>query len=106
MLFRSSIPFLFLYPPVFTVQSVVCLVILGVFQLGIPCALCAVAAQHCPPIAQVLLSALEPLLNPVWVLLFAGERPGPMALLGGLVVIVTVTAWAVYGHLRHPAAEA
>ena len=104
--FLLSIPFLFLYPPVLTAQAVTSLVILGVFQLGIPCALCAVAAQHCPPIAQVLLSALEPLLNPVWVLLFAGERPGPMALLGGLVVIVTVTAWAVLGHLRHPASEA
>ena len=68
--------------------------------------MCALAAEHCPPIAQSLLSALEPLLNPVWVMLFTGERPGPMALLGGLVVIITVTVWAVLGHRGRAAKEA
>ena len=38
----------------------------------------------------------------VWVLLFNGEKPGPMALVGGAVVIAAVTLWTVYGHL-HPA---
>lgn len=104
--FLFAIPFLFLYPPALTAPSVLYLVILGVLQLGIPVVLCALAAQHCPPIAQSLLSALEPILNPVWVLLFASERPGPMALLGGLVVIVTVTVWAVLGHRRAAVKEA
>ena len=104
--FALSIPFLFLYPPVLSLKPVVCLFILGVFQLGTPVALCALAAEHCPPIAQSLLSALEPLLNPVWVMLFTGERPGPMALLGGLVVIITVTVWAVLGHRSRAAKEA
>ena len=101
-----SIPFLFLYPPALSLKPVLCLLILGVFQLGTPVALCALAAEHCPPIAQSLLSALEPLLNPVWVMLFTGERPGPMALLGGLVVIITVTVWAVLGHRSRAAKEA
>ena len=104
--FVLSIPFLFLYPPVLSLKPVVCLLILGVFQLGTPVVLCALAAEHCPPIAQSLLSALEPLLNPVWVMLFTGERPGPMALLGGLVVIITVTVWAVLGHRSRAAKEA
>ena len=56
--------------------------------------------------AQSLLSALEPLLNPVWVLLFDGEKPGPMALIGGAVVIAAVTLWTVYGHLHPAKAEA
>jgi drug/metabolite transporter (DMT)-like permease len=104
--FVLSIPFLFLYPPALAAKPVICLLILGVLQLGTPLVLCALAAEHCPPIAQSLLSALEPLLNPVWVLLFTGERPGPMALLGGLVVIITVTVWAVLGHRGRAAKEA
>lgn len=99
--FLFGLPFLFLYPPVITASSALCLVVLGVFQLGIPYVLVALSAEHCPPIAQSLLSALEPLLNPVWVLLFAGEKPGPMALVGGVIVIAAVTLWTVYGHM-HP----
>ena len=102
--FLVGLPFLLLDPPTFTLHSVGCLLVLGVFQLGIPYVLVAVSAEHCPPIAQSLLSALEPLLNPVWVLLFAGEQPGPMALVGGAVVITAVTLWTVYGHL-HPAKQ-
>ena len=99
--FLFGIPFLILYPPTLSVSSVSCLLVLGVFQLGIPYVLVALSAEHCPPIAQSLLSALEPLLNPVWVLLFDGEKPGPMALIGGLVVIAAVTLWTVYSH-AHP----
>jgi drug/metabolite transporter (DMT)-like permease len=29
-------------------------------------------------------------LNPVWVLFFLGERPGPLALLGGAIVLGAV----------------
>jgi drug/metabolite transporter (DMT)-like permease len=39
-----------------------------------------------------LLILLEPVLNPVWTFLFAGERPGPWALVGGAIILVA-TAW-------------
>ena len=46
---------------------------------------------------------LEPLLNPVWVLIFDGERPGVFALLGGVIVIAAVTAWCVWdGRTQEP----
>ena len=47
------------------------------------------------PLACCLLGALEPLLNPLWVLIFYGEKPGIYALIGGAVVIATVTLWSV-----------
>ena len=75
-------------------------------QLGIPYVLVAKSAEHCPPVAQSLLSALEPVLNPIWVLIFDGERPGAMALLGGSIVIAAVTLWTVLGHLRSAKQEA
>ncbi|HUJ27791.1 MAG TPA: EamA family transporter, partial [Myxococcales bacterium] len=49
-----------------------------------------------PAAEASLISMLEPILNPVWVLLFFGERPGAWAVAGGAVVIASVvlrTAW-------------
>jgi drug/metabolite transporter (DMT)-like permease len=38
----------------------------------------------------VLTSTIEPILNPTWVFLVLGEKPGKWALIGGVIVIVTV----------------
>ena len=81
-----------------------CMAILGIFQLGIPYCLHARAGRVCPPMPLILLSLLEPLLNPVWVMLFDGETPGPRALLGGLLVLAVVTAYSLWEN--RPAAAA
>lgn len=80
-------------------------VFLGAIQLGFPYILYAKAAEHCPPLACCLLGAIEPLLNPLWVFLFDGERPGTMALVGGAVVIATVTVWTALGEREEKCAE-
>jgi len=81
------------------------IIILGVFQLGIPYVLYGLAAEHCPPLACCLLGAVEPLLNPVWVLIFDGERPGTLALIGAVVVITSVTLWCAIGNREKTAKE-
>lgn len=51
------------------------------------------------PITAVLLSNLEPVLNPIWVALFLpqlGEVPGGLALLGSAIVLITATVHAVF----------
>lgn len=95
--FLIGLPFVIATKPVFTPTSVSVIVILGVFQLGVAYILYGKATETCPPLACCLLGAIEPLLNPVWVLIFDGERPGPFALIGGLIVIVSVTVWCMYG---------
>ncbi len=70
-------------------------IILGVFQLGIPYVLYGIASRDCPPLACSLIGMLEPLLNPVWVAIFIGEVPGPFALIGAVIIIVTVSWWCV-----------
>lgn len=90
-----GLPFLFLTHPEFSPRPVLFIIILGVFQLGIPYVLYSFAAETCPPLACCLLGALEPLLNPVWVMLFYGEVPGIFALIGGVTVIGAVTAWSI-----------
>lgn len=70
-------------------------IILGVFQLGIPYVLYGIASRDCSPLACSLIGMLEPLLNPVWVAIFIGEVPGPFALAGAAIIIITVTYWCV-----------
>lgn len=70
-------------------------VILGVFQLGIPYVLYAIASKDCSPLACSLIGMLEPLLNPVWVAIFVGEMPGKWALVGAVIIIATVSWWCV-----------
>ena len=89
-------PFLFTTKVELSFQPILFIFLLGVFQLGVPYILYALAAGKCPPLACSLLAALEPLLNPVWVMLFYGEVPGWFALAGGIVVITTVTVWSVW----------
>ncbi|MEE1244015.1 DMT family transporter [Frisingicoccus sp.] len=71
------------------------ILILGIFQLGIPYVLYGIASRECPPLACSLIGMLEPLLNPVWVFIFAGEAPGIFALVGAIVIIGVVTWWCV-----------
>ena len=94
--FLVGIPATIATRPVVTAPALVCLLVLGVFQLGIPYVLLAHASGWCPPLICALLGALEPLLNPVWVAIFDGEIPGVMALIGGVVVIAAVTALCIY----------
>ncbi|HYO55570.1 DMT family transporter [Archangium sp.] len=84
------------------------LVFLGVFQLGLAYALFQRGLRETPAVEASLLILLEPVLNPVWTFLFAGERPGPWALVGGAIILLA-TAWRTLlgskqGHAS-PAAE-
>lgn len=76
-------------------MEILYVVILGIFQLGIPYVLYAVASKDCPPLACSLIGMLEPLLNPVWVAIFVGEMPGAFAFIGGAVIIIVVTWWCI-----------
>lgn len=98
--FLVGLPFTFVYPPELSAVPVACILVLGVVQLGIPYVLLGRASGACPPLACSLLGAVEPLLNPVWVFIFDGEAPGLWALIGGVVVVATITVWCVYGDLR------
>ena len=88
-----GVPFLFLEPPVFTPVSVGAILFLGVFQRGIPYVLFSYAARVCPPLAISLIGMLEPIFSPIWVAIFVGEIPGPLALTGGVIVIITLCLW-------------
>lgn len=67
------------------------LTLLGVIQLGIPYILYSKAIKHLPALETILITVLEPILNPIWVLLLLNESPGPWSIAGGFIVILAIT---------------
>ena len=66
------------------------LVLLGTVQLGLPYVFYAAAIKHVTALEATLIPLLEPVLNPLWVMLALGERPGPWANVGALLVLSAV----------------
>jgi drug/metabolite transporter (DMT)-like permease len=71
------------------------LLILGIFQIGIPYILYSHAIKHVTALEGILIPIIEPILNPIWVFLFNGEKPGTFALIGSIIVIFAVTGWCI-----------
>ena len=47
------------------------------------------------PTVAAIVANVEPVLNPLWVLIFLGEAPGVLSFLGAAVVLVTVTVYSL-----------
>jgi drug/metabolite transporter (DMT)-like permease len=70
---------------------------LGTMQIGLPYVLYALAVPRLTALESSLVPALEPVLNPVWVLLAVGERPGALSLAGAAFVLASVLLPALRG---------
>lgn len=66
------------------------LLFMGVLQLGLPFVFYSMAIQQLGAVEAILIATLEPILNPIWVFLALGERPGGLAMAGGAVVVSAV----------------
>lgn len=78
-------------------SAVFYLFLLGVFQIGFAYILFSLASGKCSPLACSIISVIEPLFNPVWVFLFTGELPGPIALTGFAIIVVSISVWSFFG---------
>jgi drug/metabolite transporter (DMT)-like permease len=67
------------------------LIALGLVQLGMSYWLYARAIKQVTALEAVLIPVIEPILNPIWVLLFMHEKPTGWAVVGGAVVLAAVT---------------
>lgn len=88
-----GLPFLFSEIP--DTKGWLSLVVLGVVQLGIPYILYSKAITNATALEASLITMIEPILNPVWVILIIGERPGLFSIIGGIIVIVSVAVRCV-----------
>lgn len=79
----------------FTTNTLVTLVVLGVFQLAMGHICLCTGLSMTPPVTACLVSGLEPVLNPILVAIFYGETVGLFALVGAVIVVVSVVAYNV-----------
>lgn len=99
-----GLPFIVAAPPLDTFGWAA-LIVLGVVQLGVSYALYSRAIKYVTALEAVLIPVIEPVLNPLWVMVFIGEKPGSLALCGGVLVLAAVT-WRAVHSIRRPALQA
>lgn len=67
------------------------LLFLGSFQMALPYIIYSRAISYVSPLEGVIVPTIEPILNPVWVAVFIGEKPTVWAITGGIVVMTVIT---------------
>lgn len=79
------------------------LVVLGVVQLGLAYVFFTRAIRSVTALESLLIPTVEPVLNPVWTMIFIGEVPGIMSLCGGAIIVGAVLMRGIAPVLRYPA---
>jgi len=65
------------------------ILLLGVLQLAIPYLLYSQAIKHIRALDAAIISIIEPILNPIWVILVKGEHASRWSIIGGAIVLTT-----------------
>lgn len=94
--------------PTMTAMDWFAVAALGIFQIGISYILFIKGVRGgTRPLDASLIGFIEPLLNPVWVFIFVGERPTQWALLGGAIIITAIAVHSIRQYAgKRPEAEA
>ena len=90
-----GLPFIIIGDQLVNAREISIILFLGIFQLGIPFIVLTLAVKQLRAIETILIQTLEPILNPIWVFLFIGERPSPSALVGAAIVTTAVILRAI-----------
>ena len=88
------LPFVFLDSSI-TADAAACglILVLGVVQVGLAYVFFTVGIKHTQPLPACLITALEPVLSPIWVALATDEMPGRFALIGGVIILCSIIAY-------------
>lgn len=96
------LPFLLQNPPAPKFSDILVISILGVFQIGIAYILFTKGiAAGVRSLDANIIGFIEPMLNPIWVFLFLGEKPSNWAILGGAIIISAVIFHTVYNSRKN-----
>jgi drug/metabolite transporter (DMT)-like permease len=72
------------------------LAFLGIVQIGTGYLLFTYGQRRIPAIESSLLAMLEPILNPVWVMIGYHESPSVWSLIGGLIILSALAIRMIY----------
>lgn len=90
----------FMGRPEITAVNIGIILFMGIFQLGLAYILYSIAIPHVPALEATIITVLEPILNPVWVMLFYGEKPGIRTIIGGVIVLLAISGKDVLRKLQ------
>ena len=79
----------------FSLPVMASLAALGVIQVGGAYILFSVGIRNTPPVTASLITGLEPIMNPLLVAAFYGERITVLSVIGGIIVVLTILAYNI-----------
>ena len=80
----------FLASAPFTSEAHWMLAYLGLIQMGLGYLLFTYGLKRTTATETSLITMLEPLFNPVWVVIGYGEKPSTLAIIGGLIIVLAL----------------
>lgn len=83
---------IFLPLPKFTPSALGSIFVLGILQIGLAAVFFSYGIKRVSAVTANLIALIEPVFNPVWVFMLLGEAPSAQAILGGALIICSVTA--------------
>lgn len=91
---------IFLPFPVLTGGAVASILTLGVLQIGLAAVFFSYGIKRVSAVTGNLIALIEPVFNPVWVFMMLGEKPSAQSILGGVIIIGSVTAASLVSSWR------
>ena len=79
----------------FSLPGMAAVIALGVVQVGGAYILFSVGIRHTPAVTASLLTGMEPILNPLLVAAFYGERISPLSIVGSVIVVCSILTYNV-----------
>jgi drug/metabolite transporter (DMT)-like permease len=86
----------FMFGPLPDLRGWLALAVLGVVQLALAYYCYSLGIKQVGALSAVIITTIEPIMNPLWVIWGVGEVPGPWALAGGVLILAAVTGRGVY----------
>ena len=80
----------------FSARTIAAVVALGVIQVGGAYILFSIGIRKTPPVTASLITGMEPILNPLWVAVFYGERISALATIGAVIVVCSVVGYNLF----------
>jgi len=79
----------------FSSTTLIAVLVLGVFQMGTGYLFFCTGIKKTTPITAVLISGVEPIMNPLLVAIFVGEMISPISAVGGVIVVGTIMTYNI-----------
>ena len=80
----------------FSARTMAAVIALGVVQVGGAYVLLSLGIRNVPPVTACLITGLEPILNPLLVAAFYGERVTALSIAGAVIVVCSVLGYNIW----------